>query len=132
MIDNDERKLNVIISGVTENDIITKNDSDENITLKSDSEKISWLFYNLCGREISDLDEPGQDIEIQRIGKVREGFSRMLKVKMRSISNRDDLLKNASKLKDYTGVWKKVFIKKDLHPVYIAENKRLLTTLTTV
>lgn len=38
---------------------------------------------------------------------------------------RDDVLKNTSKMKEAPEVFKKVYIKKDIHPVYADENKRL-------
>ena len=34
-------------------------------------------------------------------------------------------LKNTANLKDANEPWKRVFIKKDLHPVYVKENNRI-------
>ena len=48
---------------------------------------------------------------------------------MQSIQARDELLKNSNKLKNATEIWKKVYIKKDRHPVYVAENNRLRTKM---
>ena len=41
------------------------------------------------------------------------------------MEERDAFLANAPKLKDAPKAWGKVFLKKDQHPVYMAENKRL-------
>ena len=41
------------------------------------------------------------------------------------MESRDGFVKNSKKLKEAPEVWKKVYIKKDQHPVYAAENNRL-------
>ena len=65
------------------------------------------------------------NLDITRLGKEKPGYNRMLKIKLQSITDRDEFLKNAKKLKDAPQVWSKVYLKKDQHPVYIAENNRL-------
>ena len=66
-------------------------------------------------------DEHINNLEISRIGKERENYNRLVKITMQSIQERDELLKNSNKLKNATEIWKKVYIKKDQHPVYVAE-----------
>ena len=70
-----------------------------------------------------DVDE--RYLEIYRIGQEREGIPRMIKMEFDTMENRDAFLKNARKVKEAPEEWKKVYIKKDQHPVYVGENNRL-------
>ena len=65
------------------------------------------------------------EFEIKRLGKPREGYNRALKVILPATEYRVEFLKNSKMLKDASDIWKKVYVKKDLHPVYVAENTRL-------
>ena len=38
---------------------------------------------------------------------------------------RDTVLKLAPKLKSLNEPWKRIYVKKDLHPVYVKENQRI-------
>ena len=120
-IDGNDRKLNLIVTGLTEDDIVFED--GQSPTLTSDKEKISWLVTNLLHDDnvAINIDE----MDIQRIGKVRDGFHRALKIGTPSIEVRNSILTNTKKLKGAEGVWKKVFINRDQHPVYVEENKRL-------
>ena len=65
------------------------------------------------------------NIEISRIGRPREGMDRMIKVSFPNTEARNDFVKNSSKLKAASDLWKKVYVRKDQHPVYANENNRL-------
>ena len=49
---------------------------------------------------------------------------RILKVKLPDVKYKETVLANSSKLENIDAPFKKVFIKKDMHPVYLNENKR--------
>ena len=49
----------------------------------------------------------------------------MIKIKCGSKENRNELTKNSNKLKEADETWKRVYIRKDEHPVYLAEKNRL-------
>ena len=121
--DNDTRNLNIIISGMREDEIEIVNGNDASTTLKSDHEKVTWLLKYLKSEHFT--DQMIAEFSIQRLGKKREGFNRIVKIKLKSVKDRDAFLVNAPTLKNAPVAWGKVFIKKDQHPVYLAEDKRL-------
>ena len=118
MIDNEERNKNAVIYGVPEEDMVVESGS-----LNSDEAKVKHILKLIgCTR----FNEAAfRDLEIERIGKVREDYNRVMKIKCRSKEDRDELMKDSKKLKDAGEIWKKVYIKKDEHPVYLAEKSRL-------
>ena len=63
-------------------------------------------------------------LEVHRIGKEKAGIPRLVKVKLPSSAIRNEILNKASTLQRLSEPWSKVYIKKDLHPVYLKENKR--------
>ena len=118
-IDQRERSTKAIIQHLLEKDM-DGNGPGEKLT--NDIEKISQI----CNFMGSDLNEESlQNLDISRIGKVRDGMPRMIKIVFPSVNERDAFVKNSSKLKEAPETWKKVYIKKDQHPVYAAENNRL-------
>ena len=62
--------------------------------------------------------------ECNRIGQKKEGYTRLLKIKVANKDQRKQILDNSSKLKQQAHL-KKVYIKKDTHPVYVQETNRL-------
>ena len=64
-------------------------------------------------------------MDISRMGVEKVGYNRVVKIVLPSVEVRNEFLKNTSKMKDCQDPWKKVYIKKDQHPVYLAENNRL-------
>ena len=52
-------------------------------------------------------------------------MDRMIKVTFPNTEARNDFVKNSSKLKTASDLWKKVYVRKDQHPVYASENNRL-------
>ena len=82
------------------------------------------------GVMINDADL--QKIKISRIGKPREGMNRVLKLTFLNMVDRDEFVKDSNKLKTAPEMWKKVYVKKDQHPVYLAENNRLRKKMETM
>ena len=66
-----------------------------------------------------------ENCHVSRIGKEKPETSRLMKVRLPSTDERNEILNNASALKALLEPWSKMYIKKDLHPVYLKENKRL-------
>ena len=115
MIDFNERSSNIIIAGLSE-EIINSPDGP----LNNDNEKVKHALSLINCTTIST-----EDFVYTRIGKPRENVHRMLKVKVVSKENRDRIMKNTAQLKNKDETWKKIYIKKDTHPVYIQETGRL-------
>ena len=118
-IDNENRKTNIIITGIPETDIITETQG----TLNNDEEKVRYILSEI-GDESIDADYVN-GWNVNRIGKVRENSTRAVKIKTRSMEERDNVLKLAPKMKGLIEPWKKIYLKKDLHPVYVKENQRM-------
>ena len=118
-MDQGERSTKAIIQHLPETDI---EGPVEGMTLTNDIDKIhqicQFMEHNISKEMINNLD-------ISRIGKPREGIPRMVKIVFANMADRDAFTKNSSKMKGAPEIWKKVYIKKDQHPVYIAENNRL-------
>ena len=121
--DQKERSCNSVVSNLPESDIeIPALNGETGGILSTDIEKIA----HLCKLMENDI-EFGElsDLTISRIGKIREGFQRMIKITFNDTADRDKFVKNSSKLKAAHENWSKVYVKKDQHPVYLAENNRL-------
>ncbi len=116
-MDQGERSKNAVIQHLSEKDIY---ENESGINLTNDLDKIRQI----CKVMNCNLDEDSLN-DVSRIGKVREGVPRMLKLVFASMKDRDAFVKNSSRLKEAPEMWKKVYIKKDQHPVYVAENHRL-------
>ena len=112
----------MIISGLPEGAMAGITENSNNI-ITSDKEKLCMLFKKLDIAQLS--DDILENLVCNRIGKERPGFHRLVKVELPSIDLRNNILKNAAKLKTLSEVWSKIYIKKDMHPVYIKENRRL-------
>ena len=66
-----------------------------------------------------------ENFTVQRLGKVTPNYSRMVKLNVGNKTIRDNILKKSNLLKDFNEPWSKVYLKKDLHPVIVQENRRL-------
>ena len=116
-IDMGKRITNIIISGLTEEDIYDKDDE-----LVNDTEKVKRLFETMdVDKELID----STDLIITRIGQQNDSYTRLLKVNVKSKTSRDTILAKAKTLKTKHEPWKKVYVKKDVHMVYAKENQRL-------
>ena len=105
-LDNENRKPNLIITGLPETDMITNSQG----TLSNDQEKMRYILSEI-GVVINDTDYVERWI-VSRIGKVCDNSTREVKIKTRSIEERDNVLKMASKMKDLHEPWEKIYIKK--------------------
>ena len=115
-IDSKERANNIIISGMTENEIKTVDSS-----LYEDVAKIKMLFQKIGITG----DIPKLPFTAQRIGKETGEKRRMLKVVLKDYDTREVIISNASKLKKLVAPWNKMYINRDTHPVYNKEHQRL-------
>ena len=121
-IDHDDRKANIVVTGLRE-DAIEAPPDDHGVvaTLQNDEDKVKALIDSIAGNEHFDVE----NWQISRIGQVREGSTRAMKVTTTSTEERDKVLPLSSKLKSQPEPWSKIYIKKDLHPVYSKENQRI-------
>ena len=117
-IDSEKRITNVIVSGLSEDDII---DNDQE--LSNDVTKVGRLF-KVMGVEPAIISSVNT-LEMSRIGQPNSSMNRLLKVNLKSKASRDTVLEKAKQLKDQREPWKKVYVKKDVHLVYAKENQRL-------
>ena len=103
------------------------NEGEPDLILADDIGKIKTLLTKLClaGFNAHILDQ----CSINRIGKQRSNYKRLIKVVLPTVALRNVILDNAKKLKTFTDLWKYIYIKKDLHPVYLKENKRIYKKL---
>ena len=115
MIDMEERSTNIMISGLSEEVI-----ESDGRNLTSDDEKINHVMTLVnCGDALNDIEST------TRIGREEQGKTRMMKIKMRNKTSRENVVKNAPSLRHKGEMWKKVFLKKDTHPVYAQETNRI-------
>ena len=125
-IDSNTRNNNIIVSGLQEADIV----DDTAGELKSEKDKIKCLFEVL---EVdADVLDDVDNFEINRIGQSRESTTRLVKVNVRSKATRDRILEKAPSLKGKNEQWKKVYVKKDVHPVYSKETSRIYKKMKTL
>ena len=118
-IDANTRNDNIIIAGLQEEDI-NENGVGE---LKGDEEKVKCLFKVMgVGTDVLARVE---DYECTRIGQSRDNTTRLVKVNVKSKITRDKILEKAPSLKDKGELWKKIYVKKDVHPVYSKETSRM-------
>ena len=90
------------------------------------SDALSWLTAVLSKLQMPELNENVlSNLTIDRIGKVREGHKRLVKVQLPSVKLRNSILDNTKKLKPLAEPWSTVYINKDVHPVYQQENRRI-------
>ena len=113
-----------MVSGLSETDIVIEGTAGrDDITLSTDEDKVKHIL------DAIDVDIPYGDIqECTRIGKPKQDFPRMLKVKVRTKDQRKIITEKASTLKTKPHL-KKIYLKKDTHPVYVQETGRLRAKL---
>ena len=116
-IDAKERARNVIVSGLTEEDIVI-----DEMTLSGDTEKMMYIFGKI-GIDKRFLNNPAV---LQRIGRDSNGEKRRyLKIVLKDYETRETVIKNAPKLKNLGEPINKIYINRDTHPVYQKEHQRL-------
>ena len=111
--DSDIREKNLIISGISESDVM-----DDGQSYHSDEEKIAGLF-----RTIGVNLPEGSTME--RLGKPNDRYSRSIKLNVISKANRDSVITKSKDLKNAAEPWNMVYINYDQHPAVVEENKRL-------
>ena len=122
-IDTDRRGQHLIVLGLAENAAPEGNDEDGD---EYDKEQ-----FNLILQTIAVAPNSVKVKCIERLGKLEEGVTnqrrRPIKVTFETRSMRDSVLRNASKLKDQGehDPFKRVFLKRDVHPDIRKEEKRL-------
>ena len=112
-MDDEERSKNLIITGISENDIV----DGENVC-KDDATKLRAIF----GCIGSQIPEGSTWI---RIGKQKDGYHRPVKMTLRNKGERDSVKEKAKALKVSAAPWNNIYINKDLSPAVVAENNRL-------
>ena len=112
-MDGDKRQKNVIVRGLPENDIIENEDIYHN-----DIDKVKNLLSKI------DVALPNGS-QVERLGKQSVNYNRVTKIILNDKSERDNILENAKKLKHVEDPWKNIYLKKDLHPAILEEDKRL-------
>ena len=120
MIDFEERATNVMVSGLSETDIVIDGTAGgDDVILSTDEDKVKHIL------DAIDARIPDADIqECSRIGRPKQDFPRMLKVKVRTKDQRKVITEKASTLKTKPHL-KTIYLKKDTHPVYVQETGRL-------
>ena len=117
-VDSETRDKNIIIMGLSEEEIY-----DGNQKLESDSDKVRWILNYTKNQSFS--EEKISNLEVIRIGEPKEDYNRVVKITLPSIDDRNNFLKDTQILKNAPEPWSKVYLKKDQHPTYRAENNRL-------
>ena len=123
-LDQGERSTRAVIQHLPEHNMDGTGEGDR---LTNDLEKVQQIC-EFMGHHIP--EQVLGNLKISRIGQERNGIPRMLKVEFADMKARDAFVKNSSKMKEAPEVWKKVYIKKDQHPVYVSENNRLRKKMT--
>ena len=111
--DSDIREKNLIISGISESDVL-----DNGQTYRNDEEKIEGLF------RIIGVNLP-EGSKMERLGKPNDRYSRSIKLNVVSKVNRDSVITRSKELKNANEPWNAVYINYDQHPAVVEEDKRL-------
>ena len=114
MIDARERECNVIVSGLSEENITVGGEE-----LQNDKDKVAAVLV--------EIDAPlPAEYSVERIGKESANYTRLIKLNVGSKINRDAILSKSKDLKNNPEASvNSVYLKKDLHPVLVHENNRL-------
>lgn len=114
VLDKKDREQNLILLGVPE-----EGENLEGVTEDDDKVKKVWEVINSSSKILS----------VRRLGQRnvagRSQRSRPILVTVESKGHRDEVLDKAKTLKQREEVYKKIYIKKDVHPSIRAEWKRL-------
>ena len=127
-IDTDRRGQDLIVLGLTENDAPEGNDDEE---IEEGNKRYDAEQFSRILRAIEVNNEDVQIKSLERLGRLEEGGTsqrrRPMKVTLETRAMRDSILRNASKLKNQGehDPFKRVFLKRDVHPDIRKEEKRL-------
>ena len=119
-----DRQCNLVVTGVPEED-----DGDLDGAV-DDVEKCKKVFERM--QEAGDQAEPpdtpslwSDTIEVKRVGDTAEGKQRPIILKMSSKAERDAVLEVTKKLKEAGTDYKRIYVRKDIHPSVRKEWGRL-------
>ena len=107
-IDSREREKNIVITGIPEDETLNG--------AQSGKEKCDEVF-KVIGFEV--------ETDVCRLGEKRTGKMRPVLAKTPSKSARDLILSKSKILKEADTKYKKIYVKKDIHPAVRNEWKRL-------
>ena len=115
-IDAKDRAKNVIVSGLLEEDMLVGQ-----VFLSGDMAKMKFIFEKI-GIDQGILN----GVSMNRIGNdINAEKRRFLKITLKDYESREQIIKNAPKLKDVDEALRKIYINRDTHPVYQREYQRL-------
>ena len=104
-----DRECNLIITGVPEREAFEGAVKD----------------LGKCRKILAAVGNGGVALEISRLGKAEEGRKRPILAKVANTEVRDGILENTRALKDAGPSYRRIYVKKDLHPAIRKEWKRL-------
>ena len=110
---------------------IEKNaENAETKELREEKDKIKRLFQvmGVSGEVVAEID----NFECNRLGQHKENSTRLIKVNVKSKDTRDLILEKAPSLKEKNDLWRKIYVKKDVHPVYSRETSRIYKKMKTL
>jgi hypothetical protein len=117
-MESTKRAKNLIIYGITEKQTLAVEEPNTDL---GDVEKVSEIFQFLDMTSI-------KIVHMQRLGKTPENNAsrpRPILVSLESTSERNNVLDVANKLKQGPETFRKIYIKKDVHPAIRREYERL-------
>ena len=121
-IDGQKRAENLIITGVPEESVLKASGAEAAETAETDSEKVSLVLKQIGHKDDTIV------INVVRLGKKYTGPNarpRPLKVITGNPQERKRVIDDAKKLKNVDERFKKIFIKKDIHPAVRKEQNRI-------
>lgn len=118
-IDSEKRSNNLIIAGLSEDNLTVEDTIADN-----DKDKIHLILSAIdLDNDINSLND---DSYMTRIGNpTNDGKPRMLKVVCQDNETRERIIKSAPKLKQKGEVFSKIYLNRDTHPVYRKESARM-------
>ena len=108
-LDDRDRECNLIITGVPEQEAFEGAVND----------------LGKCRKILAAVGSEGVALEISRLGKAEEGRKRPILAKVANREVRDGILENTRALKDAGPSYRRIYVKKALHPAIRKEWKRL-------
>ena len=121
-IDGQKRAENLIITGVPEESVLKASGAEAAEIAETDSEKVSLVLKQIGHKDDTNV------LNVVRLGKKYTGPNarpRPLKVITGNPQERKRVIDDAKKLKNVDERFKKIFIKKDIHPAVRKEQNRI-------
>ena len=112
-LEAEKRAENLIITGIPESDLRFNNE-----LYTTDVDKCKLIFSKIGKADT-------QFTSAERLGRQDASKNRFVKLKLASPAERKNILENAKKLKECGETFKRIFIKKDTHPLIRKEFQRI-------